>query len=1419
MKGKKLIIGLVVGLVFVGWVGGGWRRGKKARNKKQEYPVYPGKKEVKTKEKYALDEVLIKVNKALIKQTGKGIVIKDKTSWGLIDRGQMPRGLVKISYQYPIKEIEWLMGGDGIKSITRLKGLRNKRKKRGVIYKIKFKGVVPVKRIVKELSKDPEIIYAEPNFLVHTTQPRVKSKDFDKAVKFQDKSGGIYQMSLKNQPINTAPLTIEVWVKIITNGSMPVFYKEGIYETTEGKRVYSGLYYLTVGNSGVTFVQNDMERGVQRRVTVGFNFEKGRWYHVAGVADENEVRIYINGVLMGKKAKDKTRFRFVENRFYKIGGLSYGGTAIPMVIDELRVSAAAINVVKRWQEGFYFHPLPVEETTRLLFHFDNLTPDGFVEESASGAFGERGMGVEFITSDVPTDFSGVVPIPVSPTPSPIKAVVNDPYFLDPHPKAKERDWPTNQWGWDPEFDYQWDMKVIQINRVWEKNLPDVPIKIAVIDTGVDYNHTEFKGVNVIKGKDFVNDDDDPMDDHGHGTHVAGIIAAKQNNNLGIAGINDKVEIIAYKVLSADGWGSVDDIIRAIRDATEKGAKVINLSLGGRFSSYALNEVLEQAYKNRVVVVAAAGNEGSLVKFFAPANSPYTLTVGATDPDDKKAFYSNYGEILDVTAPGGTEEKEVLSLTAFDQKRNTFMYKGVPVGNQGFMRLIGTSMAAPHVTGVVSWVELAFYQTYKRWPTSEEVFNIIRNGVDDLGEKGFDPYYGYGRINADKAVTKLNINEPLRVRIDFPRDSEMLGISKYAIKGLVQGKGVSYEIEWKWENEGVDKFKKTGISLNPQREKGKVSVLGWWDLSQTEEGKKIKPIDLRLKAKDEEGNHIEKWVKVRINPYLVKGFPSDKIDIQSDKRLISGDIDNDGKEELIGTGKKKFYVINKKGEVTEVIDRVIGGKDTESGEIVLDSEPSVGEINRERVGKEVAGTVYTQWDRGIIKYGVAVWDGEGNLLPGWPQMIKGKLDYRKSPVLVDIDNDGEKEVLFTSGSKSFREGKIYLQVWDRGGQEIMTIDLPTREEKPFAEVEKVLAADINGNGQKEIIVWLQESDMSAPYGEDKVLIYDAKGKLVIESKEEWRNYGGGDMMVGDVDKDGKKEIIYHHPFDRRIDMAGIYYKSWLHVLGADLKDIKGWPVKIDGTIDKMIMTRLKVDDQKARILALEGNVTAYEMNRQWVFYNFKGEKKERMIVDGKVPFIDDGGWGYDVVSGDIDGDGKMEFVGIEEKENRKYYLVMIEHQGGDKFKEEKSWPYARRYGDKLSITNLEGDFYHELITGGIVWGFKWWGKQIEWPGPEGAGSNTHNKIYEYPKVWKADDYDVNLNNVSADRGDVICFIAKYLENNGYGVTLDPNGAFIYDPAGHDRVFNRNDVVKTIIKYLPKPLVGKKKGCLDLPRKEE
>lgn len=325
---------------------------------------------------------------------------------------------------------------------------------------------------------------------------------------------------------------------------------------------------------------------------------------------------------------------------------------------------------------------------------------------------------------------------------------------------------------DTQYSYQWSLKNngkdrsanadIQFEKL-QKLLNGKALNetvIAVVDTGVDHTLADLSGaVKKDEGYNYIGRNTNAMDDNGHGTHVSGIIAAAADNHYSMAGINAHAKILPVKVLDSSGSGDTEQIAYGIIYAVDRGAKVINLSLGGPYSRV-LEYALQYAAEKNVTVVAASGNDGSSDISY-PASSKYAISVGATNHLDLVSDYSNYGKGLDMVAPG----TDIPSL--------------VPDGNVTYMS--GTSMASPHVAAVAGLllsenpslqpkqVEKLLTETAADVAFAEQdnPGSDFDDGFEEpeLPPPGYDFVSGWGRLNAYHAVSVLELNMKVNPVLD------------------------------------------------------------------------------------------------------------------------------------------------------------------------------------------------------------------------------------------------------------------------------------------------------------------------------------------------------------------------------------------------------------------------------------------------------------------------------------------------------------------------------------------------------------------------------------------------------------------------------------------------------------------------------
>jgi subtilisin family serine protease len=331
-------------------------------------------------------------------------------------------------------------------------------------------------------------------------------------------------------------------------------------------------------------------------------------------------------------------------------------------------------------------------------------------------------------------------------------------------------------SWGQNYSDQWGLQRIGFDAsdqsAWRLIKKDAqPVTVALIDTGLDWDHRNIDPENLWRnpnpgkaganqngaggyaddaiGWDFFDRDNKPWDNDGHGTFVAGIIAGSWKDKDGIAGINPLARLMILKAVNNFGHSRASYLAEAIAYAVDHGARVINLSAGGKGSTKVEQAAIDYAYSKGVIIVVAAGNDGEEISKYGIANSDKVLTVATTGLDDKRANFSNWGKVA-VAAPG----IDILSLRA----RRTDTLLGIPgvkytdgaayVGNdKRYYRASGTSFSAPMVSGLASLL-LANDPTL----TNRQVMNIIKSTARDVGTPGVDQYTGYGIIDARAALS-------------------------------------------------------------------------------------------------------------------------------------------------------------------------------------------------------------------------------------------------------------------------------------------------------------------------------------------------------------------------------------------------------------------------------------------------------------------------------------------------------------------------------------------------------------------------------------------------------------------------------------------------------------------------------------------
>ncbi len=301
---------------------------------------------------------------------------------------------------------------------------------------------------------------------------------------------------------------------------------------------------------------------------------------------------------------------------------------------------------------------------------------------------------------------------------------------------------------DPNYSQEWHLQTIQAPSAWDVTTGSTSVPIAMIDSGVDPTHPDLAS-KLIPGWSFLTGTADTHDVLGHGTETAGTAAAIGNNAAGVAGVAWQNPIMPLVVLNSADWASYSDIANAIMYAADHGVRIVNISIGGTSSSSTMQTAVNYAWNKGTVVFAAAGNYSSSTPIY-PAGCTNVVAVGATDSNDTLASFSNYGTYVDLTAPG----VNIVTTTA----------------GGGYGGVSGTSFSSPIAAGVAALV-------LSRNPSlsAQQLVTLLEQNSDDLGTPGYDQIFGWGRVNASRAVVAAGGGSlpPPTVTISTPPPSSIL----------------------------------------------------------------------------------------------------------------------------------------------------------------------------------------------------------------------------------------------------------------------------------------------------------------------------------------------------------------------------------------------------------------------------------------------------------------------------------------------------------------------------------------------------------------------------------------------------------------------------------------------------------------------
>jgi subtilisin family serine protease len=780
---------------------------------------------------------------------------------------------------------------------------------------------------------------------------------------------------------------------------------------------------------------------------------------------------------------------------------------------------------------------------------------------------------------------------------------NDPYY-------------ATSGAWGQPFRDLWGLQAIGAEAAWDTT-QGAGVLVAVVDTGLDYNHEDIaanvwqnagetgtdalgrdKRTNGVdddgdgyvddwRGWDFVTldgtpADNDPMDNHGHGTHVSGTIAAVGNNGLGVVGVAPGAKVLAVKGLDASGSGSTEDLANAIIYAADRGAAVINNSWGGSGDTpQTLADAVAYAHTTKgAVVVAAAGNSnadvGAPAKGFFPACLRDAVAVAAVTHTDAKAYYSNYGAKLDVAAPGGGDtdptglivqpDRSILSLLS-SAASSSMTGSGQLVVGTKYLRQSGTSMAAPHVAGVAALVR-AQHPEY----TPEQVRQVLRQSSDDIGAVGFDNQFGYGRVNAARAV---NAPAPLAAQLTGPAGT-LTGLTQVDVTGTVAGPDLA---TWRLEY-GAGTAPASWTQITSSSAPVSAGVLASWDLSNVSDG----TYTLRLVAQTVTGQPYEDRLTVVLDSLVitdpsplsisvVRGgqtvtirgtvaaanfarYGVSVLAVNSNTWVSSSAISvpNDGLQRVRDGVIATWNTAGAAGDMYKIYVTEIFTNNSsvyKSVQLLVDPALHAGwPKNIPYLGTEFAHlgltnhlNAYDVDGNGtkelVVAYNnlINVYDHTGAQLPGWPRNIDPQntnAHIQVSPAVADLDGDGSPEIVAANDQNQVFVFRANGTLW-AGWPKTLSYSIGTR----------VAVDDVNGDGTKEIIITTT----------GRVAVVNTSGAYLPGWPVYLNGAGTTPAAIGDVDGDGQKDIV----------VATDAGPTNLYVISATGVVKPGWPRAINPTL--------------------------------------------------------------------------------------------------------------------------------------------------------------------------------------------------------------------------------------------------------------
>lgn len=833
------------------------------------------------------------------------------------------------------------------------------------------------------------------------------------------------------------------------------------------------------------------------------------------------------------------------------------------------------------------------------------------------------------------------------------------------------------------------------------------VVVAVVDTGVDYRHLDLSEniwvnkdetldgkdsdgngyIDDIRGFNFYREEDDeyapndPMDIVGHGTHVAGIIAATGNNNEGIIGVAPQVKIMPLRAAAPSGGFATSSYVEAIIYAINNGANVINLSFGGPYESKTSNEIIKFATSKGVVVVAAAGNDASRVSFY-PASQDEAISVVASDQKDRRAFFSNYGQSTDIAAPG----TDIIS-TVPDMLGGPYDVWD------------GTSMAAPVVSGVAALL----FATIPNITAEEVNARLLAGGENvDLINDDIDFLLGVNRVNAANSlgIDLTSVPTILRVTdlkiIDHKTKSPQLlltpgyeylvkvGIKNYWKKSAGGDIRIESESNFVTVSNASSTFAKSEqLERVENREDLRIVVSKYAPLGEA--------IVLNVSLKSFEGYETKRRMLFKVG---FESFLSEFGELSTNPVPATiADFDLDGDDEVIFSSlaheseenvAKGIFVTNGDGSFINGWPLILNKKmaealtgDTNIELFVYDpTPPTIGDLNGDGVPEIVVPFILSRGDGAISTTLLLVLNQNGEPF-GTPILIT-----QTTPLIADINGDGGGDLILTNGIES-ETGVVtpHIKVVNGFGGEIFDLDLIHSD---HLWIDDTLATgDLDGDGKVEIVTAMIGEFLNGGL----LFVISSTGTILLEKE---LNYIPADLVLADLDSDGDLEIVLS---TQKLLTAGDLRRAAgpLYAFHHNGSLVKGFPVKETAKSRKSVpfqygnVNRVAIGD-----LDNDGTleiVTSDARNELHAFHS-DGRVVFGFPVNGsgRSPLLFTG-----AVLGDIDGDPELEIV-VGSANN---FIYAFNHDGT----EVSGWPVELGYSTKMppALGDVDGDGKTEVIA--------------------------------------------------------------------------------------------------------------------------